>query len=128
MDLSTNNIIFRLVKVSDIALVGNYFFFGGIIMSLLINNILPKYDDENVDKVPTAILWRDIFLNVSLIMIIAYILRNIIQLIPSPFEGIAGFEHSRLKELSGGVVLAFSIFSLQPNLKARLLNFVKRFQ
>ena len=112
----------------NIAIVGNYFFFSGVIMSILINAIMPSFDEKDKKKKKTIVLFGEIVLNIALIMIIAYILRNVIELIPSPLEGVAGYEQSRLKELSGGVVLAFSILVLQPNLKNRLLELVSRFK
>ena len=124
----SNEIAFRLVKMINIAIVGNYFFFSGVIMSILINAIMPSFDEKDKKKKKTIVLFGEIVLNIALIMIIAYILRNVIELIPSPLEGVAGYEQSRLKELSGGVVLAFSILVLQPNLKNRLLELVSRFK
>ena len=41
--------------------------------------------------------------------------------IPFPFEGIYGYQHSRVKELqSGGVAVAFGVFYAQENIKEKL--------
>lgn len=54
-----------------------------------------------------------LLIRTSLIMISAYIMRNIIGKIPSFFDGLYGYKHARNKEMAGGVIIAFSIIALQ---------------
>jgi hypothetical protein len=58
--------------------------------------------------------------------IIAYVLRNLVKLIPFPLDGVAGFHHERLKELDGGEVMALVLILFQRNLIDKVLYFVKR--
>ena len=52
--------------------------------------------------------------------IIIYLVTNIVELIPSPFNGVCGFEHLRLKELKNGVVFVFVFLYFQKNFKSKL--------
>ena len=62
----------------------------------------------------------EISLNVSLIMISAYFLRKIVQHIPFPLNGYYGYDHNRVSELKGGVLISFAIISYQLNLKNKV--------
>ena len=65
-----------------------------------------------------------------LIGVIIYIARNIFPLIPFPFDGIYGFDHNKVKEVTSASV--FSIFIITFNqrmqgyytiMKKKLFNF-----
>jgi len=53
-------------------------------------------------------------------------LRNLVNLIPFPLNGVAGFDHSRLKELEGGEVLAVVLILFQRNLVDKVTYFVNK--
>jgi hypothetical protein len=41
-------------------------------------------------------------------------------MIPSPFHGVAGFDHFRLKELGGSAILGATYVYFQTNLKSKI--------
>jgi hypothetical protein len=53
-------------------------------------------------------------------------MRNLVGLVPSPLDGLAGFQHARLKELQGGFILAVLIFMFQQSLRDKITSFAKR--
>ena len=58
-------------------------------------------------------------------MIIVYILRNIVEKIPFPLDGVAGYEHKRVSEIKGGVLIAFAVITFQPNFKNKVTLLIK---
>jgi hypothetical protein len=54
-------------------------------------------------------------------------MRNVVEMIPSPVDGIAGFQHSRLKELEGGHILIVVTILFQKNLQEKVLLLGERF-
>ena len=108
------------IKLMDISLTGNYYFFGGLLGAAVINKIMPEIDDKEASDTPTGILVRDIVINVTLILVITYFLYTFIPRIPSPFDGVMGFQHVRLQWASGSILMAIALFALQPNLKRRM--------
>jgi hypothetical protein len=46
-----------------------------------------------------------------------YIFRNLVQEVPSPFDGYNGFQHLKVKEISSGTLLTTLAFFFQNNLR-----------
>jgi hypothetical protein len=59
-------------------------------------------------------------------MVCVYILRNIIELIPFPLHGYYGYDHYKVREIRGGVLISFAIVTFQPNLKAKVVKLIDK--
>ena len=56
------------------------------------------------------LVFLEICCQLFIIGILVYLLRNLVELIPFPLEGIYGYQHFRVRELySGGIAIAFGI-------------------
>ena len=117
---------FVAVKLLDIGLVTIYFFVLGLAAAKGFDAIMGEFKEERLDKVPIWRLFLEIIAQLFALGIIAYILRNVVKLIPFPLDGVAGFHHERLKELDGGEVMALVLILFQRNLIDKVLYFVKR--
>lgn len=117
---------FLAVKLLDIGLVTIYFFVFGLAAAKGFDAIMGEFKEENFDDVPLWQLFLQIVTQLFALGIIAYILRNVVKLIPFPFDGVAGFRHQRLKELDGGEVMALVLILFQRNLIDKVLYFVRR--
>lgn len=115
-------VIIRSIKILDIGLLTVLYFSLGYIFSWLINKIYSNFDPYNN---PTKILvFLEVCGQIFIIGILVYLLRNFINLIPFPLDGVYGYQHTRVRELtSGGIAVAFGIFYAQENIKAKL-NYV----
>ena len=82
---------------------------------------------EEYEKKHTGIILGEILLHFFVIGVIVYILRNIIERIPSPVEGVGGFEHRRLKEIGGGVIGVTILIGFQKYLQDKLTYVKDRF-
>ena len=75
----------NLLKLIDVCLVGLYFFFGGILISHLINRITVTYGNlskKDINKIPTLIVFFHLCKEVVLITIFAYLLQSLVKHIP----------------------------------------------
>ena len=111
---------FRLIKILDIGYTTFIYFMLAIIIASVMDILYGTYD-ENVEKQKsvtrkTLDLVGIIWLN----GVIIYLIRNIAGLIPSPFNGLYGFQHSRLKELDSAYVFSFVLIYNQSNLVKRM--------
>ncbi len=117
---------FLAVKLFDIGLTTSYFFIIGIFAAALFDRVYGKFRKDDYKDISNLRLLVDIIIHLSFIGVVAYVLRNLVQLIPFPFDGFAGFQHARLKELEGGYVLAIVLFLFQQNLQEKIAFFAKR--
>lgn len=118
--------LFLAVKLTDIGLVTVYYFVVGIVAAKLFDSVYGKFDHKQYENKSSIILFLEIVAHLFLVGIAAYALRNIVNRIPFPFEGVAGFRHNRLKEKEGGVVLAMVLVFFQKNLMKKISYFGKR--
>jgi hypothetical protein len=111
---------FRVVKILDIGYTTFIYFMLAIIIASVMDILYGTYD-ENVEKQKSVIRKTlDLVGIIWLNGVIIYIIRNIAGLIPSPFNGLYGFQHSRLKELDSAYVFSFVLIYNQPNLVKRM--------
>ena len=120
------NPTFVAVKLLDIGLVTIYFFVLGLAAAKAFDAVMGDFNEDNFKDVPLWRLFLEIVAQLFALGIIAYILRNLVRLIPFPLDGVAGFHHLRLKELDGGEVMALVLILFQRNLIDKVLYFVKR--
>ena len=115
-----NQLIYRTVKILDIAYITILFFTFANITGYYLNQLSLYLYGNHHDKKTNFRLYLEILFQVICVGIVAYIIRNIVQLVPSPFDGMYGFEHGRVKELvSGGFIPVFIImfqYSMQDKL------------
>lgn len=117
-----HEVIIRSIKILDIGILTVLYFSLGYIFSWLINKIYSNFDPYN--KPIKFLVFLEVCGQIFIIGILVYILRNLINLIPFPLDGVYGYQHSRVRELtSGGIAITFGIFYAQENIKSKL-NYV----
>lgn len=120
------SLLFLLVKLTDIGLVTVYFFVSGILFAKVFDNLYGNFRKDEYDLKSSYVIFFEIVSHLFLIGIVAYGLRNIVRAIPFPLEGVAGFQHHRLKELDGGYVIGVVLVLFQKNLLQKIAYFSKR--
>lgn len=111
------------VKLLDIGYVTFWFFAFGLVFAKGFDLLYGKFDELKYKNQPKWKLFLEIILHVFAIGVVAYILRNIVELIPFPLDGVAGFRHSLLKELEGGHILTVVLILFQKNLEEKVKYF-----
>jgi hypothetical protein len=114
------NLPFRLVKVMDMGYVTCIYVILAIFLSTVIDEALGKFDKEEADKDGALISVLKTIAHLWFAGVVIYLVRNVVELIPSPFQGIAGYDHFRLKELTTAAVFVFVFLLHQKNLRGRL--------
>ena len=114
---------FRFIKILDIGYTTFIYFFLALIIAILLDKIYGEYDEKKEEKKSILIRTLELFSMIWLNGIIIYFARNIVELIPSPFNNMYGFEHSRLRELNDAYVFDFVLLYNQENLIKRMESF-----
>ncbi len=108
-------IVIRGIKIIDIAFITFLYGIVALIFAGLLDKYIYKYISlqpgvEDKDKTKT-ILVIETLICLAITGIVAYILRNLLQLVPFPLDGIYGFSHQRVPELkSGNIISVILIF------------------
>jgi len=117
----------RGVKLIDIAYVAAIYLTLGAVLSIAIDRQLGKFDSEEADLKSTAQLYGEVLLHFAGIGILMYIVRNIVEWIPFPLNGMYGYDHMKLNELKNAGLFGVIFFLFQNNLKDKLVYLSTRF-
>ena len=97
---------FRLVKSLDIMYVVAIQFIVAILLNVIIDGVLERIGHLEEDNTKIVYTYSNFvkhllitILVISIFAVVSYFARLTIKHIPSPFNGIGGFQHIRLKEL-----------------------------
>jgi hypothetical protein len=120
-------LIIRTLKILDIMYLNFIFTFYGLCCAYIIDYMYKKFNmDFNHDKYSkksTYLIYIEIVTNIWINSIIVYIMRNILEHIPFPLDGMYNFEHKKVGELKNGISFSFFfiIFQINFNNKLRFL-------
>ena len=120
----------RGIKMADIALLFILSGVLGYIVAVGLSNFF-VYKEENYSNTKTGMgkLIMEILLEFALIGILIYASRQLIQAIPSPFDGMKGlcvpkgfngFIHKKLREWENPYPIAFFIILFQDSLRNKI--------
>ena len=110
----------RSVKIFDIGYVTVIYFIIGIIFAKLFDKIFGTFDEKKEKDKSFLRRSLDLIGLMWLSGIVIYIVKNIVELIPSPFDGMYGFDHMKLKELKSGAVFTVIFLLFQSYFKGKL--------
>jgi len=111
------NIGFYGIKVISIFIVSIVYVIFGTGLSISLNMMLPYEDPKHYSTLRLCAEIASIF---GIIAIAYYMMRHFIKNMPFILDGVYGFRYSMLKETSGGVIVAFILFSYQHKLRSML--------
>jgi hypothetical protein len=115
----------RTVKLTDIGFVTTIYFLLGIFSARIFDNFYGKYDAEKEEKKGMLRRTFEIIGMMWLYGIIIYFVRNLVELIPSPFDGLFSYKHGQLKELKSASVFTFVFLFFQLYFKDKLAGYYK---
>jgi hypothetical protein len=119
--------IIRTIKIVDIAYIFSFYALAGFFCSLFINKIFPTYTKEKYSKYSKAKLIVEICLQFASIGVMVYLIKNLFELVPFPFDNIYGYKHKSVKELQSALPLIYTILYFQDNLKDKLFTLASKF-
>lgn len=113
------NIKLKLVKLLDIFILGNIYMFLGCLISSYFKKYICKPYDRKKSKFMNFL---QLIIEIGLIMITVYFIRNFVKYqIPNPLNNLYGFDSNRVKELGGGIVLAFAfLLYMKDSIKSKI--------
>jgi hypothetical protein len=116
----------RAIKIIDIGYSSGFYLLSAILCVTIINKVIGKYNNEKEEKKSTGRLILDVLLNIWIIAIFAYIVRNIFHIIPWPLEGIYGYQHMKVKDVANSAVFVSFMVIFDKHLQSRIGILKKR--
>ena len=117
------NLGFRFIKLFDMGYITVVYFIFAIIIAVFLNKLYGSYNIKKEREKSTFRKCMELVGMIWLNGIIIYLVRNIAPFIPSPFDNIYGFKHTKLKELHSAYVFEFILIYTQATLiKERLMH------
>jgi len=119
---------FILAKAGDLALVTFYYFVFALAASVLLNlltRIYERYTTRGDTKQKSTIrLVFEIVANIFFIAVTFWGIRNAVEAIPYPLDGMGGYQHARLQQTTTSAIAALTLILFQTTLtdKIRELN------
>ena len=118
---------FRAVKMLDISYITVIYFFIGFVLARFLDSHVTKFDEKEESKKTILQITLECILFICLNAVLLYICRNLVELIPSPFNGLYGLDHRRVKELTVAPTLSFALLFYQTNLQNKLRYLYNKF-
>jgi hypothetical protein len=117
----------RGIKILDIGFIAAMYFIIGLIASKLFDKLFGTFDPKKEEKKHIIQISLELIGMIWLIGVSTYVVRNLAEFIPFPFDGILGFKHSKVKELTSASVYTLIVMGhLLVDKKLIILdNFIK---
>lgn len=115
-----SDLTIKSIKLVDITFLTIIYTTITILFSVYLDKLISYIDTTPNEHKSKARILIEIYINLTILAIASYIIRNVVELIPFPLDGMYSFEHRRVKELGGGIVTGFAIFLYQKNLRAKI--------
>ena len=120
-------LIVRSIKILDIGYVTAIYFILGVFLAKLCDKKLGKFDEKKASKKSVFRHMFEIVIYLWFIGVVIYIVRNLVPLIPFPLEGVYGFKHLKVKELTSATVFSISFIYFQQYYQNKLKYIFSRF-
>lgn len=112
--------IIRSLKILDIGYITVIYFVIGITLAKLFDKLYGKFDKKQEESKSLLQQTLELIGMMWISGVVIYIVKNLVELIPSPVDGMYGFEHLRVKELKNATVFAFVFLFFQTYFKDKL--------
>ena len=110
------DILIRTNKMIDIGYITTIYFILGAIVANAITKFQTEFNNKEEDKRTVIKSSLSLVLLIWTNGVLIYFARNLVELIPYPFDNFFGFHHKKVKELGAATAFTFVLLYYQPNL------------
>lgn len=114
------DVLIRSNKMIDIGYITTIYFILGAVVANIITKYQNEFKNEEEDKRTMIKSILSLILIIWTNGVVIYFARNLVELIPYPFDTFFGFHHNKVKELGAATAFTFVLLYYQPNLNKRM--------
>lgn len=122
----------RFIKIMDMGYIAMLYFTFGVVVSYLVDKAFGNWSVTCDQNKSTFRIGVELLGMIWLFGVITYVVRHLVELIPSPLDGISlsnperQFQHSRMKELSNATVFSLILMGTSYHFRKKLEYFYHR--
>jgi hypothetical protein len=113
-------IIVRGIKIIDIGYITAVYLILGILSAKFWDARLGVFDVNKEKKKPLRQSILELILYLWFIGVFIYIIRNVVPLIPFPLNGIYGFDHLKVKEVTSAATFSLAFLYFQKHYQDKI--------
>jgi len=117
---TTHAIGFRVIKVLDIGYVTTIYFIIAFGISVAIDKVMGVFDPGAYEARGSITILLELIAHVYVLVLIIYAMRNLIEFLPSPLNGLYGYDHMRLKEMTNAAIFSVILLWNQKYMLAKM--------
>lgn len=125
-----DELIIRSLKILDMTYLNIVHAVVGILSAFLIdkfyNSIDMKFDSDKYDKKSIYEIFIILIIYTIVNVIYSYIIKNILEFLPFPFDGISGFKHELVPDLKRPLMFSWFFLTFQENFRKLVTYFINR--
>ncbi len=132
-DKTRDEVQMRSIKIVDIGYIAMLYFIFAIIFSAFFDKLLGEWKEDEESKKGMVRIALELLGIIWMYGVTVYFVRNLVELIPSPFSHIPlsnpklKFDHKKLKELSSATVFTLVLLGTSRHFRKKLDYFYDRF-
>lgn len=107
----------RSTKILNIGWATVAYFLIALFVLFIFEKIYGKFDEKKYEKMKTSEIIYELIIYLWIIGVVTYIVRNTFLLVPFPLDGIMGYDHKKVKEVSNATVFSIFIVALNPRIQ-----------
>ncbi len=119
-------IILRGIKIIDIGFITAIYLLLGILLAKLCDRMNGEFDKEKENKKPLWKILVEVILYLWFIGVVIYTVRNMVPLIPFPLDGMYGFNHLMVKEVTNAMAFTITFMYFQKYYQNKIENLLER--
>lgn len=118
--------IIRSIKIADMGYIYALLGSAGILEAIGLNSLFGRFDPDVENQKSTIRIAVEILMMLWLNGIIIYITINLLELFPSPLDGLYGYNHLRTFQKYSLVPMSIALLFFQAYYLSKILNFRNR--
>ena len=123
MNTLKQEIIMRSIKILDMGYIAFLYFVPAVLLARWVDSIYGEFDEKAELRKSVGQRALEIIGILWLNAVILYVVKNLVELIPSPFHGLYGFDHYRVRDLTSASMFVFVFLFAQNTFRSRILFF-----
>ena len=116
-------VLVRTIKILDIGYIAFLYFVPAVLLAKLVDSMYGEFDEKAELRKSVWQRALEIIGILWLNAVILYVVKNLVELIPSPFHGLYGFDHYRVRDLTSASMFVFVFLFAQNTFRSRILFF-----